>query len=165
MSPVGNEVVGGRYSAAQLCSLVDTLRIVHQANYVHHDVRPSIVLQLQDIDKDECFLIDWGYAHDQKNEIGSFSGTVGFASISVLEQLTNPKSKFGFNYKAEDDLESILRLYHYAVTGQRADFHSQTSTYAHNSLKFWRKKSQVLLIGLSYIRHLKAVNLKRNMMS
>lgn len=94
--------------------LLNDLMTIHQAGFVHRDIRLANILMVGDSAK----LIDFGYATAPTTST-ELLGTQATASQAVLEAVLRNRTIF---YKPEDDLESLLKVFLMHEYGFKIDY-------------------------------------------
>jgi len=107
--PVFREVTLDTLEHKDWAHLVDSLQRLHEAGYVHRDVRPANFLLRDDTassDQSSIRLIDYGYAVKAGTTI-PFAGTLTYASCALQTQLESGQEMT--TPAAADDLESLVK--------------------------------------------------------
>jgi hypothetical protein len=148
MTPVGQLFDPIRFPLRRchLQQLLAVLRVVHEAGYVHRDVRARNLVFSQ-ANPSQVVLLDWAFAHclaDSDNPV--YAGTLAAASDAVL---TSSEAGPGFTHKSTacDDLHSLVRtvylLLHPAAQAELAalpNFNVSDYAVASRAYKnFWAK--------------------------
>jgi hypothetical protein len=120
--------------ASHFRQLLAVLKIAHtQLKLCHRDVRVSNWMLGGD---DQTRLVDWTFACTE-SELCPYQGTLGYGSQSVLQAYLKNPSQVAVT--PADDLESVVRIAYYFVTGKRVlkGPEDTSQVYAQNSLSFW----------------------------
>jgi hypothetical protein len=116
-SPVGESIplaADLRVVLSLAAQLVDCLKAVHDAGYVHRDVRPSnIVVRPGAEQKPEALLVDWACAARTDAGAVYYEGTVHYAAAVVLNQLDQDRSSLIVPAPAHDLESLVVAVFHW----------------------------------------------------
>ena len=109
--PVG-AVVNTYFTYAEAMKLIETLAAVHEAGFVHRDIRASNVIR----SGDSIVLIDFGAAKKMDDGAqsykGPYSGSRTTASNKVLQQRVNAaEPNANITFTPQDDVSSAMRMF------------------------------------------------------
>eukprot|EP01124_Arcella_intermedia_P032783 TRINITY_DN7706_c1_g1_i1.p1 TRINITY_DN7706_c1_g1~~TRINITY_DN7706_c1_g1_i1.p1 ORF type:complete len:543 (+),score=88.42 TRINITY_DN7706_c1_g1_i1:50-1678(+) len=101
MTPCGENFI--KFSRNSIQDLIQTLQIIHQNGFIHRDIRPSNLIQVNE----DVYLIDWGFAC----KIGDKVKFVGKLEYAAKDILTNPEFPW-LTARASQDLHMLLKMFY-----------------------------------------------------
>ncbi|RGB25083.1 kinase-like domain-containing protein [Rhizophagus diaphanus] len=103
MTPLGMKVKS--LEKRDIKSIIETLKIVHEKNIVHMDLRRYNFIRDYD---EKIIIIDWGYS-TTKNETGDFAGALECMPDDILKSLANGEP---ITYSPRIDLICLVRSFY-----------------------------------------------------
>eukprot|EP00027_Filamoeba_sp_ATCC50430_P000438 CAMPEP_0168557768 /NCGR_PEP_ID=MMETSP0413-20121227/9606_1 /TAXON_ID=136452 /ORGANISM="Filamoeba nolandi, Strain NC-AS-23-1" /LENGTH=557 /DNA_ID=CAMNT_0008588831 /DNA_START=63 /DNA_END=1736 /DNA_ORIENTATION=- len=107
-----------------MCDLIDGLEKAHSLGWYHHDIRPSNIILVKNMDNDNrAVLIDWGNATSVHACEETFHGTPAYSASSILRK-HNKAEPYCYHMKYE--FESLAYTFLFMLLGHLPWHRAQT---------------------------------------